>query len=68
MPHIPQKRGGGEHRAHTPEPPLEEFFSNYSLRFDYNPTKSASHKFYRLCDELSWERENSERGRPSALQ
>ena len=61
MPNILQKRGGGKRRAHTLESPLEEFFSNYDPQFDYDPTESASHEFYRLCDELGWERGDSER-------
>jgi len=61
-PQIPsrskQKHGRGEPRAHTH---LKEFFSTYSLQFDYNPTRSASHEFYRLCDKLGWDREDPER-------
>ena len=61
-----QKRGGRKRRTHTfsttlsSESPLEDFFSNYP-RFDYDATESASHEFYRLCDEYHWDRDHPAR-------
>ncbi|KAF8550040.1 hypothetical protein OG21DRAFT_518669 [Imleria badia] len=58
-----QKRGG--RRRHTStftlESPLEAFFSTYYPQFEYDPTGSASHGFYRLCDESGWDRHDPER-------
>lgn len=61
MPNIPQKLRGRKHRAHTLESPLGDFFSSYYPQFEYDATESASHEFYRLCDELGWDCEDAER-------
>ncbi|KAN0082971.1 hypothetical protein V8E55_008766 [Tylopilus felleus] len=59
------KRRGRQHVSPPPttqsSSPLEAFFANYSSEFRYNPTASASWEFYRLCDELGWDKEDSSR-------
>ncbi|KAF8121525.1 hypothetical protein EV363DRAFT_1437419 [Boletus edulis] len=50
-----------KYRRHTPQSPLEAFFGSYYPQFEYDATESASHEFYRLCDEFGWDRDDSER-------
>lgn len=57
---VHQKRGG-KRRAHSLQSPLEDFFAKYYPEFDYDATASASHEFYRLCDELDWDSGDPER-------
>ncbi|KIJ63547.1 hypothetical protein HYDPIDRAFT_168372 [Hydnomerulius pinastri MD-312] len=40
--------------------PLDEFFAGYP-EFGYDPSKSASLEFYRMCDEFGWDRDDSVR-------
>ena len=41
--------------------PLNDFFANYHPTFEYDPTRSASLEFYRLCDVFGWDREDPDR-------
>ncbi|KAG6371466.1 hypothetical protein JVT61DRAFT_9496 [Boletus reticuloceps] len=62
IPAISQKqRRGRKYRGHALQSPLEEFFGGRYPQFEYNATESASHEFYRLCDEFGWDRDDPER-------
>ncbi|KAF9471705.1 hypothetical protein BDN70DRAFT_767230, partial [Pholiota conissans] len=41
--------------------PVPEFFSQFSSSFTYTPENSSSAEFYRLCDELGWEKNEPQR-------
>ncbi|KAF8127472.1 hypothetical protein EV363DRAFT_1401177 [Boletus edulis] len=56
-----KQRRGRKYREHALQSPLEEFFGGHYPQFEYNITKSASHEFYRLCDEFGWDRDDPER-------
>ncbi|KAN0082970.1 hypothetical protein V8E55_008765 [Tylopilus felleus] len=61
MPSRRKQKRGGKRRAHSLQSPLEDFFAKYYPEFDYDATASASHEFYRLCDELDWDSGDPER-------
>ncbi|KAG9311185.1 hypothetical protein JVU11DRAFT_8258 [Chiua virens] len=59
-----KKRAAAGRRYHgstSNESPLNEFFTKYYPNFQYDPTESASHEFYRLCDEFGWDRDDVDR-------
>ncbi|KAG6371463.1 hypothetical protein JVT61DRAFT_9490 [Boletus reticuloceps] len=56
-----KQRRGRKYRGHALQSPLEEFFGGRYPQFEYNATESASHEFYRLCDEFGWDRDDPER-------
>ncbi|KAN0082973.1 hypothetical protein V8E55_008768 [Tylopilus felleus] len=61
---FPKRRG----RQHVSPPPttqslspLEAFFANYSPRFRYDATVSASREFCRLCKKFGWGKQDPPR-------
>ncbi|KAG9311182.1 hypothetical protein JVU11DRAFT_8252 [Chiua virens] len=54
-----EKCGAGrKYRGFTSdESPLNEFFTKHFPEFQHDPAESALREFYRLCDELRWDRD-----------
>ncbi|KAH0826380.1 hypothetical protein J3R83DRAFT_5345 [Lanmaoa asiatica] len=61
MPSRKRQNRRGRYHATSDLSPLDEFFARYDPRFKYDSTESASHEFYRLCDEFDWDRDHHEK-------
>ncbi|KAG9311181.1 hypothetical protein JVU11DRAFT_8251 [Chiua virens] len=54
---------GGHATGQRCHGPIQDFFSSYAPRFQYDLTASSSSEFLRLCDEFGWDKEHPERKR-----